>query len=191
MMPDPRMEKPDRPARRTLLTVSKAARVAGVAPSTIRFYEREGLLLAPIKSRSGYRLYDDAALARLRFLRAAKGIGLPLKDIRAVLDMDARTSRTEMRRLLESRLREVERKVTELTAVRDALTGALARCRRSGDYCSVLVSLSVGASAADGEPDHEDVHVQDRRRDRPLRRGAHGRMPEHRDARGDDGPHGR
>lgn len=179
---------PGGPSKQTLLTVGQAARLASVPASTVRFYEREGLVAPAAKSAAGYRLYDGEAVARLRFVRAAQGIGLPLKDIRAVLEMDARTSRAQMRTLLESRLRQVEAKLTQLTTVRDALTSALARCRRSGtaDCCSVLVSLSVKANDPTGVDPHEELHLQDGRGDRPLRGGPPGsshRVPERSGAR--------
>jgi len=159
--------KPTSPGEGSL-TVAKAARTVGLSPSALRYYEREGILAPSSKSGAGYRLYDRAALDRLRFVRAAQSIGLPLKDIRVVLEMDARTSRDTMRGLLESRLALVDEKLEELKTVRDALSRALARCRRSGECCEVLVSLSVGASTESGDP-HEDMRVQDRRRRRTDR----------------------
>lgn len=165
---DPRPTRADKP-----LTIARAARVVGLSASALRFYEREGFLSPSGRSRSGYRLYDNAAMDRLRFLRAAQSIGLPLKDIRAVLEMDARTSRPKMRALLETRLADVEGKLNELNTVRDALSRALARCRRSGECCNVLVSLSVGETGEQGVS-HDQVHVQDRGRKRPDRCGADG-----------------
>lgn len=160
----PRPEKP--------LTIARAARTVGLSASALRFYEREGFLSPSGRSRSGYRLYDKAAVDRLRFLRAAQSIGLPLKDIRAVLEMDARTSRPKMRELLETRLADVEGKLKELNTVRDALSRALARCRRSGECCNVLVSLSFGETGGQGVS-HDQVHVQDRGRDCDRRSGPH------------------
>jgi DNA-binding transcriptional MerR regulator len=159
-----------------VLTVTKAARAVGVAASTLRYYEREGLVAPSGKSRAGYRLYDADAVARLRFVRAAQAIGLPLKDVRTVLELDARTGRARMRGLLESRLAQVERRLAHLTTVHDALTRALARCRRSGDCCSVLVSLNDRTRPAKGEQRHEDLPMHDHRDDRPVGRGP-GRMP--------------
>jgi DNA-binding transcriptional MerR regulator len=126
-----------------LLKVAQAARAVGLSASALRFYEREGVLSPSRRTDSGYRLYDQAALSRLRFVRAAQSIGLSLRDIRAVLEMDSRTSREKMRALLEARLSQVDRKLGELKAVRDALDRALATCRRSRGCCEVLVSLGI------------------------------------------------
>ncbi|MCI0676910.1 MAG: MerR family transcriptional regulator [Phycisphaerales bacterium] len=136
--------------------MAEAARTVGLSSSALRFYEREGILKPSSKSAAGYRLYDRAALNRLRFVRAAQSIGLPLKDIRALMELDPRTSRSTVHELLESRLRLVDGKLKELKTVRDALSRALARCRRSGECCDVLVSLSVGASADTTTGDRND-----------------------------------
>ncbi|MBX3403789.1 MAG: MerR family transcriptional regulator [Phycisphaeraceae bacterium] len=157
------------------MTIARAAKTVGLSASALRYYEREGFLFPSGRTRSGYRLYDHASLERLRFLRAAQSIGLPLKDIRAVLDMDARTNRPQMRELLETRLAEVEAKLKELNTVRDALSRALARCRRSGECCNVLVSLSVGETGRTGVK-HEQVHVQDSGRDGDRGGGADDRV---------------
>lgn len=63
--------------------ISQLAEQVGLPATTLRFYEQAGLLPAQ-RSPAGYRLYDDAALNRLAFIRAAKHLGLPLEEIRDV-----------------------------------------------------------------------------------------------------------
>ena len=53
------------------LLIGRLARLSGVRPDTIRFYERSGLLPKPSRTASGYRVYDDAALKQVRFVRKA------------------------------------------------------------------------------------------------------------------------
>lgn len=67
------------------LKVSELATRTGVPASTVRFYDTEGLLPAR-RSSSGYRLYDDTAVDRLRFIGTAKTLGLPLPEIRRLLE---------------------------------------------------------------------------------------------------------
>jgi DNA-binding transcriptional MerR regulator len=64
--------------------ISELARLTGFTPSTLRYYEQVGLL-RPQRSAAGYRLYGDAAVARLRFIARAKRLGLPLDDIRELV----------------------------------------------------------------------------------------------------------
>jgi len=63
------------------LRVSELARAAHVAPDTIRYYERAGLLPAPDRTPSGYRAYQPEAVERLRFIQGAQRLGLRLRDI--------------------------------------------------------------------------------------------------------------
>ncbi len=58
------------------LTISKAARKAGVGVETIRFYERKGLIEQPPKPRgTGFRVYPDETVQRVRFIRQAQELG--------------------------------------------------------------------------------------------------------------------
>src|SRR5215467_12928540 len=63
------------------LRVAELAERAGVAPSTVRFYERAGLLSPARRAENGYRVFDESALEELAFIQRAKGIGMSLEDI--------------------------------------------------------------------------------------------------------------
>ena len=58
---------------------------AGISTEAVRFYERAGVLSPPARTASGYRDYDEAALDRLSFVRAAQAVGLTLGQIREVI----------------------------------------------------------------------------------------------------------
>lgn len=57
------------------MRISQLAKRSGVPASTLRFYETLGLLAAQ-RTDSGYRIYDEATVERLAFIRAAKRVGL-------------------------------------------------------------------------------------------------------------------
>lgn len=63
------------------LTISQLARRSGVPASTLRYYEKVGVIPPASRSDSGYRLYDDQALARLAFVQRAKALGVELDDL--------------------------------------------------------------------------------------------------------------
>lgn len=67
------------------MRIGELAGRAGLTTKTLRFYEQAGVLPGPPRTPSGYRDYDEAALARLRFVRAAQVAGLTLAEIRTVL----------------------------------------------------------------------------------------------------------
>lgn len=68
-----------------LLTIGQLARRSGVPARTIRFWSDEGLVPPSDRSRSGYRRYDAAAVARLDLVRTLRELGMGLTDVREVL----------------------------------------------------------------------------------------------------------
>ena len=71
------------------LTVGKLAKACGMGIETIRFYERNGLLPAPQRLRSGYRVYDTETITRLRFIQQVKGLGFTLEEIKEMINLIA------------------------------------------------------------------------------------------------------
>lgn len=61
------------------------AKLANVNIETLRYYEKQGLLPAPSRSASGYRLYTEEVLIRLTFIQNAKSCGFTLKEIKKAL----------------------------------------------------------------------------------------------------------
>ncbi|MBK8269351.1 MAG: heavy metal-responsive transcriptional regulator [Planctomycetes bacterium] len=126
------------------MTIGQVAGAMGVAATTLRYYEREGLLSPSGRSRAGYRLYDDRTVERLRFIRSAQAIGFALDDIRRLLELDdvgSSACRSNVQLLLERRLAEIDRKLSDLKYVRSMLARALNRCRASAGECAVLREL--------------------------------------------------
>jgi MerR family mercuric resistance operon transcriptional regulator len=130
--------------KQRLMTIGQVARTAGVAATTLRYYEREGILPPTARNGVGYRLYDAQAVERLQFLRSAQAVGFTLDDIRTLLQLDEKDNKScqaEVQPLLERRLAEVDEKMKELRRVRETLGRALDRCRRSSGECAVLKDL--------------------------------------------------
>ncbi|MDF2979945.1 MAG: putative MerR-family transcriptional regulator [Actinomycetospora sp.] len=112
------------------LTVSQLARRSGVPASTVRFYEQEGLLPAR-RSPSGYRLYDEVAVDRLAFIGTAKSLGLPLPEIRRLLEPwqhgECSDVQHELLPLVEQRTAETRDRIRELRGFADRLSRARAQ----------------------------------------------------------------
>ena len=70
-----------------IYTVGEMAKRLGVAPSTLRFYDKEGLLPFVDRSESGIRLFKDADFEWLRIIECLKKTGMPLKDIKDFIVM--------------------------------------------------------------------------------------------------------
>ena len=87
-----------------LLTIGELARKAGRRPSSIRYYERIGVLPEPIRI-SGQRRYRPDCLGTLEFIDTAQRAGLSLDQIKAVMAGD--DAAAELRRAAAERLQEV------------------------------------------------------------------------------------
>lgn len=106
-----------------LLTVGQMARVAGVSRTSLLYYERLGLLQPAARSSSGYRLYGQGEVDRLRAVRIYREAGLPIAEIRELLACDLRGSAA----VLERRLLELDRQVARLRGQQRLLARLLAQ----------------------------------------------------------------
>lgn len=70
-----------------MLRIGELAAKTGFTPKTLRYYEEVGVLRVDRRSEAGYRLYGEAAVERLGFVRWARGLGLRLDDIRRILEI--------------------------------------------------------------------------------------------------------
>lgn len=130
-------------------TISQLAKAVGVPVTTLRYYERAGLLEPEDRSAGNYRLYSDASLQRLRFIRAAQGIGFTLDDVKALLgSTEGRPpSCPDVQQLIEDRLADIEKRLNDLRTVQRVLKTALQKCHESAraDCCHVIESLEESA----------------------------------------------
>jgi DNA-binding transcriptional MerR regulator len=103
------------------LTVSRLADQVGVSPDTVRYYERIGLLPEPDRSASGYRLYGDDAVQRLRLIKHAQRFGLRLEEVGELLQIRERglCPCGHTRQLLERRVAELDDQIAALTTLRE------------------------------------------------------------------------
>ena len=91
-------------------TVKEVSRLTGVSIRTLHHYDAIGLLKPSSVTEAGYRLYDDAALERLYRILVFRELGLPLKEIGALLEAP-----DEVRnRVLEQQIRQMQTKITQL-----------------------------------------------------------------------------
>src|SRR5438477_12125781 len=93
------------------MTIGGLARVAGVPVSTVRFYERRGLLRPDARSAANYRHYSSATAERLKLIRLGQSSGLSLKDVQKLLVLlspgQTRSPCDDIQHVLESRVSEI------------------------------------------------------------------------------------
>ena len=135
------------------MAIGELARATGTKAETIRFYERIGLLPPPARTAANYRSYGAPELARLSFIRRARGLGFSLEQVTALLELsDCRDRSCEAVDMLAHRhLAAIEGKIADLTALRRELADLIGQCRQGTiAECRILVALAPSPS---GSPD--------------------------------------
>lgn len=129
--------------------IGELAQATGIKVVTIRYYERIGLLPEPPRTGGNYRAYGSAHLARLSFIRRARGLGFSLDQIRTLLCLADKSSQScrEVDRIARLRLAEVEHKIADLTRLRKELRRMISRCANNTiAECRILGALAPPAS---------------------------------------------
>jgi DNA-binding transcriptional MerR regulator len=125
-------------ARRTAgerYQIGELAARGGVTPDTLRYYERLGLLPEAPRTVGGFRLYSEAALERLRFIKQAQTLGLTLHEVGDLVryqEQGGIKRCRQVRDLLRAKLEELQQKLAELEAFKQTLSGLLGDCARAG-----------------------------------------------------------
>ena len=127
------------------LTIGKLAKALGVNIQTVRYYERRRLLSPMARRPSGYRLYGEDALRRLRFIKNAQTLGFTLHEIAELLNLRVSSLARcgDVQRKAQTKLVQVEAKFRDLRALAHALRGLIQTCRagQPTDRCPILKSL--------------------------------------------------
>lgn len=117
------------------MTIGEAAAVIGVATSTLRYYERRGLVRADARE-SGQRRYSAATVRRLVFVRMLQDAGLSLDDVEGILAAD---DNAEWKAIARDRLAALDEELARLQHARELLAAALlCRFDHPLDECRVM-----------------------------------------------------
>lgn len=113
-----------------MLTIGKLGEAAGVKVPTIRYYEQIGLLPAPGRSAGNQRLYGQAALDRLAFIRHARELGFPLEAIRDLLSLSDRPGQPceSADAIARAQLAATRTRIARLRALESELERMVAQC---------------------------------------------------------------
>lgn len=113
------------------MKIGEVARLSGTGIETIRFYEREGLLLEPERRPSGYRQYDESTVERLEYIRRAKELGFTLAEIRELMELsfESQTGCDHIRRRADAKIADIEGKIRSLQKMKRSLGKIMEQCR--------------------------------------------------------------
>ncbi|RWA75267.1 MAG: MerR family transcriptional regulator [Mesorhizobium sp.] len=127
------------------VAIGEASRRSGVKIPTIRYYEQIGLLPSPDRTENQRRVYAEADLSRLAFIRHARELGFDVEAIRTLIALqdDPHQSCAAADETARARLAEVDRRITSLQALRKELLRMIANgCDGRVENCRVIDTLS-------------------------------------------------
>lgn len=125
------------------LTIGRLAKAAEVNIETIRYYQRMGLLIEPVKPYSGFRVYPDETINRIRFIKRAQKLGFSLKDIAHLLELgDGHCD--DVREQAEAKLSKIEAQIKDLQSMRKMLKTLVSECSAGNGKgrCPIVQSLT-------------------------------------------------
>ena len=129
-----------------MLTIGKLAKAGDISPDALRYYERERLLVPASKTDSGYRLYGEDAVRRVRFIQHAQACGFTLAEIRELLHLrqadgaccdDIKSRAIEKKLQLAAKIRAIQK----MSAALDVLIAECAGGSLPVDDCPILAAL--------------------------------------------------
>ena len=111
------------------MKIGELASATATKVETVRYYEKIGLLAPPARTSANYRAYGKEHLARLSFIRRARDLGFTLEAVRELLTLSDDKA-------------DIERKISDLAALRTELDRVIGSCRRGtvGD-CKIIETL--------------------------------------------------
>ncbi|GAB2519356.1 Cu(I)-responsive transcriptional regulator [Lysobacter humi (ex Lee et al. 2017)] len=136
-----------------LHNIGEASQLTDVSAKMIRHYESIGLIPAAARTFAGYRLYNDADLHRLRFIKRARNLGFSMKQIEVLLSLwdDRSRASADVKRLARLHADELATKIAEMQAMQRTLETLARRCHGDGrPDCPILEDLA--AIAPDPRP---------------------------------------
>ena len=135
------------------LKIGEVSKCSGIGIEALRFYERSGLLEPPHRTESGYRVYDEAVLERLAFIKQAQALGFSLNEVKRIME-DARVGKSpcdEVREIVRRRLDELDARMREMRRYRAELAETLEEWDRVGRAPGHICGLIEGTQTEKGQ----------------------------------------
>ncbi|KTC57172.1 Cd(II)/Pb(II)-responsive transcriptional regulator [Pseudomonas putida] len=143
------------------MKIGELAKITDCQVETIRYYERESLLPPPARSDGNYRLYTQAHVERLTFIRNCRILDMTLDEIRNLLTLrDSPQDQCQsVNDLIDEHIHHVEARIDGLVALQEQLVALRKKCHggTAEEHCAILQRLEI--SGAVTVPDAEHSHV--------------------------------
>ncbi|HEX9745737.1 MAG TPA: MerR family transcriptional regulator [bacterium] len=139
----------NRSKRDTFYSIGQIAKISGVNPGAIRYYEKYGLISKPSRSKSGYRMFNTVALEEIKFIKSSREIGFTLDEIRELMELGSNESGdcAEIRKKAQGKLDEVRIRLDMLRELEARLGNLIGKCNSQNlvSDCPILEALQSGA----------------------------------------------
>jgi MerR family copper efflux transcriptional regulator len=131
------------------MNIGQASKASGVSVKMIRYYESIGLLAPRLRTEGGYRVYDDQATHRLRFIRRARDLGFSMAEIARLLALwgDDQRASADVKAVALAHVADLDAKIAAMMAMKRTLEHLAHHCH--GDdrpHCPILEDLAEGRS---------------------------------------------
>ena len=128
-------------------TIGALAKKAGVNVETIRFYQRRGLLMEPVKPFNGIRHYAECDAQRVRFIKQGQKLGFSLDELSELLSLEDGQHCREAKNIALKKLVVIRERIEGLRTMETALSNLVEGCASNTDSvsCPIIVTL-LGAS---------------------------------------------
>ncbi|MDP1930646.1 MAG: Cu(I)-responsive transcriptional regulator [Gammaproteobacteria bacterium] len=136
--------------RRKYCSIGEASQRSGISSKMIRHYEATGLLPEVHRTAANYRLYSDADINQLRFIKRARSLGFSMQQIGRLVSLWQSTERSnsEVRNLTMEHVAELDARIREMQEMRHSLHVLAMRCHADGKpECPILDSLAIDSEA--------------------------------------------
>ncbi len=131
--------------QKELFTIGELAKKSGLKVSTLRFYERKGLLPLARRNAANYRLFSGDALSQILFVRRAQSLGFSLAEIRELLGwrQAERDCCAQVRAHAEKTAMEMREKISFLSEMHNSLLSLIRQCPGQGrsTSCPILGAM--------------------------------------------------
>jgi len=130
------------------MNIGEAARASGVSTKSIRYYETAGLIATAERTGGGYRVYTQADVHMLRFIKRARDLGFSIDRIRRLLDLWQNKSRAsrDVKRLALDHIADIAAKIAAMSTVKDAVQELADKCEGNDrPECPILRDLEGSA----------------------------------------------
>lgn len=128
------------------LTIGQLSKQTQTPQTTIRYYERRGLLMPSERSQNGYRLYHQDAIDTLSFIKKAQLLDFTLDEIKQLIELQSNhsTSCSEIKKVTEQKIKIIHQKIRTLQAIEGQLQSLSEKCpvEKSITKCPVIKHIA-------------------------------------------------